>query len=70
MTMDAKWYKLTLETKQHLAAKMEYKWFICNCQTLTRLNGRYRTAIRSAMCYDSEYWAVRKQHVDRTSVAK
>ncbi|KAL6503731.1 hypothetical protein OROGR_025654 [Orobanche gracilis] len=45
--------------------------FLCNPDMPNRLKGKFnRTAIRSALLYGTEYWAVKQWHVHKMSVAE
>ncbi|KAL7258934.1 hypothetical protein ACSBR1_004943 [Camellia fascicularis] len=44
---------------------------LCDKRVPIRLKGKfYRTTIRPMMLYEMEYWATKKQHVDKMSVAE
>lgn len=44
---------------------------MCDHRIPTKLNGKfYKTTIKPTMLYDTEYWAIKKQYVNKMSIAE
>jgi len=44
---------------------------LCDCNIPLYLKGKfYRTAIRPALLYSTEYWAIKRHHVHKMSIAE